>query len=230
MSSAPSSGGKSGGGGGNVPYDEMVIPEECLALRYYHREINPAVVKTSLSKIKNVTKVEVDEKQRLILVTWKGKCKGIAQLESLAAASGVPAHLMNHTHVYAALKTGRGSNLDTLRSGINELSGVRGCQVVGGQLEIHCDLQDLSMDAIRKVAKAAHIELHFTSHLWFEPAITGGDLEKMQSELLAVQGIVVARVKDEQLLGVWAIKATKDEQVKAAVEKAGATCTAVAKP
>ncbi len=207
-------------------YDALIVPEECITLRYYPGEIDVAVVKPALQRIKNVAKVDVDASLRLILVTWKGKCKGIHQLESAAAAAGVPAYLLNHAHVTATLKTNRGSNLNTLWYGLNDVAGVKGSIITGAQVEIHCDLQDLSITGIRKAAKEANVEVEFTSHHWIEPTLSGGDVERACREVGQLKGVVLARVTNEKL-GFWAIKSVKDDQLKAAVERSGSTCTAL---
>jgi hypothetical protein len=200
--------------------EETIIPEECITLRYYPGEIDAAVVKPAMQRIKGVQKVEIDARLRLILVTWKGKCKGIHQLETVAAAAGVPAYLLNHAHVYATLKTGRTSNLNALWHDLFDVPGVRGSIITGAQIELHADLQELAMDGLRKAARAANVEFDFTSHSWVEPALSGGDADRIGRELAALKGVVHTRVRDGAI-GFWSLKSVKDEQLKAAVERAG---------
>ncbi len=222
-------GSKSGGNGMGSGVEETIIPEECISLRYYPGEIDVAVVKPALARVKGVQKVEIDAKLHLVLVTWKGKCKGINQLETAAASVGVPAYLVNHSHVYAALKTARGSNLDELWNELFDVAGVKGSIITGGQIEIHCDLQDLSLSGMRKVAKKSGVELDFTSHNWIEPSLTGGDAQSVADSVVGLKGVLFSRVKEEKL-GFWALKSVKDEQMKATIEKAGATCGELKRP
>jgi len=203
---------------------------ESIVMRYYfNSEIEPSSLKQALEKVKGAEKVDLDSKTRTCNVSWSGKCRDLGQLENAAAAAGVPAMVISHAHMYLAFKPLKGATLETLNKELTAISGVKGVQVSGAAAELHCDLQAVTIEAIRSASKNANFETQFKSHVWTDVKVEAGDAAKFQGEVENIKGVLVLK-STGQNVAFWAVKAVTDAMVKKAGEKVGATLGEVQHP
>jgi hypothetical protein len=198
-------------------------------MRYYvNAEIQPVTLKQALEKVKGVQKVAF-EGDRFARVTWAGKCKDLGALENAASASGVPAMVLSHCHLYIAFKPLKGANLETLQKSLEGLKGVKGARVSGAAAELHADLETLTIADLRAAAKEANVEAQLKSHQWIEAAVKSGDAARVEQDIAGLRGVLVVK-SGSSGLGFWAIKAVTDAMLSRAAEKSGAELDAIVRP
>ncbi len=198
-------------------------------MRYYvNSEIQPVTLKQALEKVKGVQKVAF-EGDRLARVTWAGKCKDLTSLENAASASGVPAMVISHCHVYIAFKPLKGANLETLQKALEGLKGVKGARVSGAAAELHADLETFTIADLRAAAKEANVEAQLKSHQWVDASVKSGDASRVEQDVAGVRGVLVVR-SGSGGFGFWALKAVTDGMLARAAEKSGASFGDLVRP
>jgi hypothetical protein len=181
-------------------------------------EVKPTALKAALDKLPTVERTGFDEKNpNQILIKFKGRCDQISSLESAAAASGVPAYVINHAHVSIVLKVQAGSDPKGAIEALGKVTGALYSKVSGTSgLELHADLNTLSMDEIKSVVapfKCDAIVNQSFEYVRFK--VIEGKPEAFRAAAGATKGVMVVRGEPDSVAGMWINKAAvKPDQIE----------------
>ena len=189
-----------------------------ITLRYYWKsaEVKPTALKTALEKLPTVAKVEFTGPGNLATVSFKGKCEQISQLESTAAAAGVPALAVSHCHVLVVLKTQPGADVKKAMEALGTGFGVHFAKPSGSGFELHANLIDMSIDELRyKIAPFKCDLVINQSYEYVRYKITQGKQADFLAAAAAIRGVVVVRPENDDTSGMWINKSlVKADQIE----------------
>jgi len=221
--SCGSSGGAAGGAPGpGVPGGIGKEPAKKatfdVILRYYAKasEARPAALKTALEKVKGVQSVTLPEDSSTAVITFAGKCEQIGSLETAAQNAGFPALVLNHAHVIATLKPLKGADPKAAAAELTAVSGVHGINTSPSGLELHADLEKLSLAELREAA--AKFKCEVIVNLTFEYVtykVVEGSPLGFEMAAAGLKGVMVVRDEGDGHVGLWINKAmVKTEQLE----------------
>lgn len=219
----PSSGGAAGGapgpgipggpgpGAGRKPTFEVV-------LKYYWKslEIKPSALKTALEKVKGVESVVLPAHTRTAVIQFSGKCEQLGSLETAAQNAGVHALVQNHVHVVVGIKALKGADLKGAVAELAVVPGVHGINPAPSGLELHSDLQTLTLANLRTAAAKFNCEIivNQTFEYVTYKVVEGGTWEFVTAAE-AIKGVLVVRDDGEGVAGLWINKTmVKAEQLE----------------
>ena len=221
--SCGSSGGAAGGAPGpGVPGGIGKEPAKKatfdVVLKYYAKaaEASPAALKSALEKVKGVQSVALPEDSKTAVITFAGKCEQIGALETAAQNAGFPALVLNHAHVVVALKPLKGADPKAAAAELALVDGVRGVNASPSGLELHADLEKLSMEAIREAAAKFKCEVivNQTFEYLTYKVLEGTPLD-FHLAVDGLKGVMVVRDEGDLQVGLWINKAmVKAEQLE----------------
>ena len=151
------------------------------------------------------------------MVTYSGKCEKLGSLEVAATNAGFEALVLNHAHVIATLKPLRGADIKGAADEIALTEGVSGLTTGPSGLELHADLEKLTMENLQ--AAAAKFKCEVIVNQTFEYVkykVVEGDAYEFMMQADNTKGVMVARSGDEDnVIGFWINKSVmKAEQLE----------------
>ncbi|HKS17553.1 MAG TPA: hypothetical protein VJU16_09600, partial [Planctomycetota bacterium] len=128
-------------------YETPAKPTTEIILKYYWKnvETKPSGLKAALEKLKTVKSVDLPADTKTAVVTYTGKCDKLGSLETAAQNAGFEALVLNHAHVVATLKPLKGADVKAATSELGITEGVSGLTSGPSGLELHADLEKLTM-------------------------------------------------------------------------------------
>jgi len=176
-------------------------------------------LKTALEKIKNVRSVDLPDGTQNAVVTFTGKCDQLGALETAALNAGVPALVVNHAHVMVSFKPLKGADLKSAREEVTLLPAVVGVTATAGGLELHADLEKLTMEDIKAAAGKFNCDVAVNQTFEFAKyKVVEGDFEVFQRTVPNIKGVMTVREEGDNTLGMWIhrtfVKVDQIEKIK----------------
>jgi hypothetical protein len=180
-----------------------------IVLKYYwsNVEVKPSGLKAALEKLKTVTAVDLPANTKTVVVTYSGKCDKLGSLETTAQNAGVDALVLNHAHVLASLKPLKGADLKGAGAEVALVEGVSGVTAGATSLELHADLEKLTMENLKAAAAKYNCEIIVSQT--FEYAkykVIEGETSDFIAAADLVKGVMIVREEDDRLVGMWISK------------------------
>jgi hypothetical protein len=203
----------------SMAYSDPGAEPVSLVLKYTWKspEIRPTALKAALEKLPTVVKTWWDEKQpNRIVAQFRGRCDQISALETAARDAGVSAYVLNHAHVSIVLKVQPGANLKGAIEALGKVPGALFAKASGTSgLEVHADLNLLSVDDMKAAVEPFKCEpVVNQTYEFVRFKVVEGELDKFESAVSGVKGVVVVRRIDDSV-GLWINKsAAKVEQIE----------------
>jgi hypothetical protein len=203
----------------SMAYSDPGAEPVSLVLKYSSKnpEVRPTALKAALEKIPTVVKTWWDEKQpNRIVAQFRGRCDQISALETAARDAGVAAYVLNHAHVSIVLKVQPGANLKGAIEALGKVPGALFAKASGTSgLEVHADLNLLSVDDMKAAVEPFKCEpVVNQTYEFVRFKVVEGDLDKFESAVSGVKGVMVVRRIDDSV-GLWINKsAAKVEHVE----------------
>ncbi len=202
-----------GAGKGGPPAEPVKI-----VLKYYWKivDVKPAALKTALEKLPTVVKAEFAPQFNTMLVTFKGRCDQVSCLETAALAAGVPALVVNHAHVMVGLKTQPGADVKGAAEAIGKAPGVLFAKLTGAGLELHADLEKLTMASLREAAAAFKCDVLVNQTFeYVRYKVAEGPVNGFSAAADETKGVMFVRPEGEGVIGMWISKTmVKAEQIE----------------
>ncbi len=193
-------------------------PASEIVLKYYWKniEIQPSDLKTALSKLKTVKSVDLPAGTKTAVVAWTGKCNQLGSLETAALNAGVPALVLNHAHVVVGLRPLKGGDPKAAASEIGVIEGVQGVTSNAGGVELHADLEKLTVASLREAASKYKCEIIVNQTFeYVKYKVVEGESGAFLQAADALKGVMVVRDEDEGVVGMWINKAmVKTDQIE----------------
>ena len=188
-----------------------------VVLKYFWKnsESKPAGLKTALEKIKGVQSVTLPDDSKTVVISFAGKCEQIGSLETAAQNAGFPALVLNHAHVVVALKPLKGADLNGAGAELALVEGVHGVNPAPSGLELHANLEKLTLSSLREAAAKFKCEISVSQTFEYVTykVVEGGKWE-FQTAADALKGVMVVRDEGDAV-GLWINKAmVKPEQLE----------------
>jgi hypothetical protein len=124
--------------------------------------------------------------------------------------------VVNHAHVLVNFKPLKGGDLKAARDEVSLLAAVTGVTSSAGGLELHADLEKLTMEDIKAAAGKFNCEV--TVNQTFEYVrykVVDGDFEVFQRAIPSIKGVMIVREEGDNSLGLWIHKTfVKNEQIE----------------
>ena len=193
------------------------VPTE-IVLKYYWKnvEVKPTGLKTALEKLKTVKSVELPADTKTAIVGYLGKCDKLGALETAAQNAGFEALVLNHAHVVATLKPLKGADLKGATTEIGITEGVSGLTSGPAGLELHADLEKLTMENLQAAAAKFKCEIIVNQTFEFvKYKVVEGNAYEFQAAADLVKGVMTVRDEGEDVVGLWINKSMmKTEQLE----------------
>lgn len=150
------------------------------------------------------------------VVTYSGKCSQLGALETAALNAGFQALVLNHAHVVVGLKPLKGGDPRLAAAEIGIVEGVSGVTSAAGGLELHADLEKLTLANLREAAAKFKCEVIVNQTFeYVKYKVTEGETWDFTSAADATKGVMVVRDEEEGVVGMWINKAmVKTEQLE----------------
>jgi hypothetical protein len=177
-----------------------------IVLKYYWKnvEIKPTGLKSALEKLKTVAKVELPADTKTAIVSYSGKCDKLGSLEAAAQTAGFEALVLSHAHVVASLKPLAGADLKGAAAEIALVEGVSGVTAGATSLELHADLEKLTMDNLKAAAAKANCDIIVSQTFeYVKYKVVEGETYDFIAAADLVKGVMIAREEEEGVVGMW---------------------------
>lgn len=205
----------------SMAYDAPGAEPVQIILKYSWKlaEVKPTALKTALEKLPIVVRTEFAKDSNSILVKYKGKCEQIASLEAAAKDAGVPAYVTNHAHVSIVLKVQPGANVKGAIDALGKVPGALYAKASGNGLELHADLDKLSMEDISKAVAPFKCEAVVDKTFEFvQIKILEGKPDAYIAAAGNTKGVMAVRTMVDGIIGIWinkaAVKADQLEKIE----------------
>lgn len=199
-------------------YETPQKPTTEIVLKYYWKnvETKPTGLKAALEKLKTVKTVELPADSKTAIVTYTGKCDKLGALETAAQNAGFEALVLNHAHVVATLKPLKGADPKAAVAEVALTEGVTGTTNGPSGLELHADLEKLTLENLQ--AAAAKFKCEIIVNQTFEYVkykVVEGNSYEFQAAADLVKGVMTVRDEGEDIVGMWVNKSMiKAEQLE----------------
>ncbi|HZN63231.1 MAG TPA: hypothetical protein VFC90_12570 [Planctomycetota bacterium] len=199
-------------------YETPQKPTTEIILKYYWKnvETKPTGLKAALEKLKTVKTVELPADSKTAIVTYTGKCDKLGALETAAQNAGFEALVLNHAHVVATLKPLKGADPKAAVAEVALTEGVTGTTNGPSGLELHADLEKLTLENLQ--AAAAKFKCEIIVNQTFEYVkykVVEGNSYEFQAAADLVKGVMTVRDEGEDVVGMWVNKSMiKAEQLE----------------
>jgi len=199
-------------------YETPQKPTTEIILKYYWKnvETKPTGLKAALEKLKTVKTVELPADSKTAIVTYTGKCDKLGALETAAQNAGFEALVLNHAHVVATLKPLKGADPKAAVAEVALTEGVTGTTNGPSGLELHADLEKLTLENLQ--AAAAKFKCEIIVNQTFEYVkykVVEGNSYEFQAAADLVKGVMTVRDEGEDIVGMWVNKSMiKAEQLE----------------
>src|SRR5262245_49718191 len=199
-------------------YETPQKPTSEIILKYYWKnvEVKPTGLKAALEKLKTVKTVELPADTKTAIVTYTGKCDKLGALETAAQNAGFEALVLNHAHVVATLKPLKGADPKAAVAEVAQTEGVTGTTNGPAGLELHADLEKLTLENLQ--AAAAKFKCEIIVNQTFEYVkykVVEGNSYEFQAAADLVKGVMTVRDEGEDVVGMWINKSMiKIEQLE----------------
>jgi len=181
-----------------------------IVLKYYWKnvEIKPSGLKEALEKLKTDTAVDLPANTKTVVVTYSGKCDKLGSLETTAQNAGVDALVLSHAHVVASLKPLKGADLKGAAAEVALVEGVAGVTAGATSLELHADLEKLTLANLTAAAAKYNCEIIVSQTFeYVKYKVVEGATSDFIAAADLVKGVLIAREEDEGVAGMWISKA-----------------------
>jgi len=195
-----------------------VKPTTDIVLKYYWKnvEVKPTGLKAALEKLKTVQKVDLPLDSKTAVVTYSGKCDQLGALETASLNAGFPALVLSHAHVVVTLKTQKGADPKAAAAEIALVEGVAGVTSAATGLELHADLEKLTLANLREAAAKFKCEIVVNQTFeYVKYKVVQGETWDFHAAADLLKGVMVLRDEDEGVVGMWINKSmVKTEQIE----------------
>ena len=141
-------------------------------------------------------------------MTYSGKCDKLGALESAAQNAGFDALVLSHAHVVTSLKPLKGADLRGAGAEIAKVEGVAGVTASVTSLELHADLEKLTLENLQTAAAKFNCEIIVNQTFeYVKYKVVEGLMNDFISAADLVKGVMIVREEGENLVGMWISKA-----------------------
>jgi hypothetical protein len=153
---------------------------------------------------------------KTVVVTYTGKCDKLGTLEAAAQNAGFEALVLNHAHVVATLKPLKGADPKAAAAEIGITEGVSGLTSGPAGLELHADLEKLTMENLQAAAAKFKCEIIVNQTFEFvKYKVVEGNTYEFQAAADLLKGVMTVRDEGEEVVGLWINKSMiKTEQLE----------------
>ncbi len=193
-----------------MPLDEVKKPVTDIVLKYYWKnvEIKPTGLKAALEKLKTVKAVDMPADTKTAVVSYTGKCDKLGSLEAAAQNAGFDALVLSHAHVVISLRPLKGADLKNANAQIALVEGVAGVTASVTSLELHADLEKLTLENLKAAAAKHNCEVIVNQTFeYVKYKVVEGATYDFIAAADLVKGVMIAREEDEGVVGMWISKA-----------------------
>jgi hypothetical protein len=142
------------------------------------------------------------------VVSYNGKCDKLGSLETAAQNAGFEALVLNHAHVVATLKPLKSADVKGAAAEIKLVDGVQGVTSGPSGLELHADLEKLTMENLRTAVAKYNCEIIVNQTFeYVRYAVTQGEAWEYVNAADLVKGVMIAREDEAGVVGMWINKA-----------------------
>jgi len=160
--------------------------------------------------------VDLPADTKTAVVLYTGKCDKLGALESAAQNAGFDALVLNHAHVVAALKPLKGADPKAAAAEIALVDGVKGLTVGSSAIELHADLEKLTMENLKAAAAKFNCEIVVSQTFeYVKYKMVQGETYDFIAAADLVKGVMIVREEETGVVGMWISKSqVKTDQLE----------------
>lgn len=160
--------------------------------------------------------VDLPADTKTAVIQYTGKCDKLGALETAAQNAGFEALVLNHAHVIAALKPLKGCDPKAAATEIALVDGVKGLTVGASAIELHADLEKLTMENLKTAAAKFNCDIIVSQTFeYVKYKMVEGETNDFVSAADLVKGVMIVREEEPGVVGMWISKSqVKSEQLE----------------